>query len=127
MNGRPDNKDHRAGGGNPCLEQTLESYELCCLVETFPTNHENLEDYKRTLKVRCAGVCAGVTLHMCVLLLASVLMLMLTCVCVCVANIYNVCMCSTPTYMQRPLRWVSGVCGWCWHRVCECVGGRMGV
>ena len=24
-----DNKDHRAAGGNPCLEQTLESYELC--------------------------------------------------------------------------------------------------
>ena len=23
-------------GGNPCLEQSLESYELCCLVETFP-------------------------------------------------------------------------------------------
>jgi len=45
-----DNKDHRAGGGNPCLEQTLESYELCCLVETFPNNHEDLEDYKRTLK-----------------------------------------------------------------------------
>jgi len=48
-NGR-DNKDHRAMGGNPCLEQTLESYELCCLVETFPNNHESLEDYKRTLK-----------------------------------------------------------------------------
>ncbi|HJO28645.1 MAG TPA: fused protease/ribonucleoside-triphosphate reductase [Candidatus Poseidoniia archaeon] len=45
-----DNKDHRAAGGNPCLEQTLESYELCCLVETFPNNHESLEDYKRTLK-----------------------------------------------------------------------------
>lgn len=45
-----DDKDHRAMGGNPCLEQTLESYELCCLVETFPDNHEDLEDYKRTLK-----------------------------------------------------------------------------
>ena len=45
-----DNKDHRAMGGNPCLEQTLESYELCCLVETFPDNHTDLEDYKRTLK-----------------------------------------------------------------------------
>ena len=45
-----DNKDHRAMGGNPCLEQTLESYELCCLVETFPNNHDSLEDYKRTLK-----------------------------------------------------------------------------
>ena len=45
-----DDKDHRAMGGNPCLEQTLESYELCCLVETFPDNHDDLEDYKRTLK-----------------------------------------------------------------------------
>ncbi len=45
-----DDKDHRAAGGNPCLEQTLESYELCCLVETFPDNHDSLEDYQRTLK-----------------------------------------------------------------------------
>ena len=45
-----DNKDHRVMGGNPCLEQSLESYELCCLVETFPNNHDSLEDYKRTLK-----------------------------------------------------------------------------
>eukprot|EP01112_Ceratiomyxa_fruticulosa_P011106 TRINITY_DN2989_c0_g1_i1.p1 TRINITY_DN2989_c0_g1~~TRINITY_DN2989_c0_g1_i1.p1 ORF type:complete len:732 (+),score=133.23 TRINITY_DN2989_c0_g1_i1:1283-3478(+) len=45
-----DNKDHRAKGGNPCLEQTLESYEMCCLVETFPHNHTSLEDYKTTLK-----------------------------------------------------------------------------
>ena len=35
-----DNKDHRVAGGNPCLEQSLESYELCCLVETFPNNHD---------------------------------------------------------------------------------------
>ncbi|MBC8427960.1 MAG: HNH endonuclease, partial [Candidatus Pelagibacter sp.] len=33
-----------------CLEQSLESYELCCLVETFPSNHEDLEDYLKTLK-----------------------------------------------------------------------------
>jgi len=46
----PDYKDHRAVGGNPCLEQTLESYELCCLVETFPANHESMEDYLKTLK-----------------------------------------------------------------------------
>jgi ribonucleoside-triphosphate reductase len=45
-----DNKDHRVMGGNPCLEQSLESYELCCLVETFPSNHDSLEDYQRTLK-----------------------------------------------------------------------------
>ena len=45
-----DNKDHRVMGGNPCLEQSLESYELCCLVETFPNNHEDLNDYLKTLK-----------------------------------------------------------------------------
>ena len=45
-----DNKDHRVMGGNPCLEQSLESYELCCLVETFPDNHDSYEDYARTLK-----------------------------------------------------------------------------
>tara|TARA_R110000851_G_scaffold1712_1_gene6657 strand:- start:262 stop:2247 length:1986 start_codon:yes stop_codon:yes gene_type:complete len=50
MNNGPDHKDHRASGGNPCLEQTLESYELCCLVETFPTNHDSLDDYLKTLK-----------------------------------------------------------------------------
>ena len=46
----PNFKDRRAMGGNPCLEQTLESHELCCLVETFPTNHDSLEDYLNTLK-----------------------------------------------------------------------------
>ncbi len=46
----PNNKDERAMGCNPCSEQTLESFELCCLVETFPAHHENLDDYKKTLK-----------------------------------------------------------------------------
>src|SRR6266480_5010270 len=41
----------RARGGNPCLEQTLESYELCCLVETFPSNHASLEDFLDTLQI----------------------------------------------------------------------------
>lgn len=50
MNNGKDFKDHRVEGGNPCLEQSLESYELCCLVETFPHNHESLEDYLITLK-----------------------------------------------------------------------------
>ena len=45
-----DDKDHRVAGGNPCLEQSLESYELCCLVETFPHNHTDLDDYLTTLK-----------------------------------------------------------------------------
>jgi len=46
----PDNKDAKAMGGNPCLEQTLHSAELCCLVETFPHKCDNYEDYQRTLK-----------------------------------------------------------------------------
>lgn len=50
MKDKPDFKDKKVKGGNPCLEQSLESYELCCLVETFPFNHDDLEDYKRTLK-----------------------------------------------------------------------------
>jgi ribonucleoside-triphosphate reductase (thioredoxin) len=50
MRNGKDRKDHRVLGGNPCLEQSLESYELCCLVETFPNNHDNLEDYIKTLK-----------------------------------------------------------------------------
>lgn len=50
MGDAPNWKDRRASGGNPCLEQTLESYELCCLVETFPNNHDTLEDYLTTLK-----------------------------------------------------------------------------
>jgi len=49
MNGVPDRSDWRASGGNPCLEQTLESFELCCLVETFPAKHADLDDFKRTL------------------------------------------------------------------------------
>lgn len=52
MGDAPNFRDKRAKGGNPCLEQTLESYELCCLVETFPQNHVDLDDFKRTLKVR---------------------------------------------------------------------------
>lgn len=51
MGDAPDDKDYRAAGGNPCLEQTLESYELCCLVETFPANHTDLQDFLQTLKV----------------------------------------------------------------------------
>ena len=50
MGDEPNWKDRRASGGNPCLEQTLESYELCCLVETFPNNHDTIEDYLTTLK-----------------------------------------------------------------------------
>ncbi len=44
------NKDHRVAGYNPCAEQSLESYEMCTLVETYLNRHESLEDFKRTLK-----------------------------------------------------------------------------
>jgi len=33
-----------------CGEQSLESYELCCLVESFPSNHESYEEFQDTLK-----------------------------------------------------------------------------
>ena len=35
MNNGTDYKDARVEGGNPCLEQSLESYELCCLFRVF--------------------------------------------------------------------------------------------
>lgn len=37
-------------GFNPCAEQGLKHGELCCLVETFPANHESAEEYFETLK-----------------------------------------------------------------------------
>ena len=42
--------DFLVKGTNPCGEQSLESFEVCCLVETFPARHDNYEDWKRTLK-----------------------------------------------------------------------------
>lgn len=50
MNGERGRYDMRVMGSNPCSEQSLESFELCCLVETFPAHHEDLDDYIRTLK-----------------------------------------------------------------------------
>lgn len=50
MKDEPTGLDYRAAGTNPCGEQTLESFELCCLVETFPARHETYEEYERTLK-----------------------------------------------------------------------------
>ena len=46
----PNNKDHRVAGYNPCAEQSLESYEMCTLVETYLNRHETLDDFKKTLK-----------------------------------------------------------------------------
>lgn len=50
MGDDPDFKDKKAAGVNPCGEQTLESFELCCLVETFPSRHESYEEFQDTLK-----------------------------------------------------------------------------
>ena len=50
MKDEPDYKDKKAAGVNPCGEQTLESFELCCLVETFPSHHDSYEEFRETLK-----------------------------------------------------------------------------
>jgi ribonucleoside-triphosphate reductase (thioredoxin) len=42
--------DAKVAGTNPCAEQSLESFEICNLVETFPSRHSTFEEYKRTLK-----------------------------------------------------------------------------
>jgi ribonucleoside-triphosphate reductase len=46
----PDNRDYRARGVNPCGEQALESQECCTLVETFPVNCADIDDFRQTLK-----------------------------------------------------------------------------
>ena len=51
MSDQPDYKDIKAIGGNPCLEQTLESFEMCCLAETFPSHHNDLEEFLDTLQI----------------------------------------------------------------------------
>jgi ribonucleoside-triphosphate reductase len=43
--------DVNVAGFNPCVEQQLEDAELCCLVETYPAKHENVDDYLKTLKI----------------------------------------------------------------------------
>lgn len=35
---------------NPCAEQILESFELCTLVEVYPTNADNQQDFIETLR-----------------------------------------------------------------------------
>lgn len=50
MNGEADWKDSKVAGANPCVEQSLESWELCCLCELFPTRCTGFEDFLRTIK-----------------------------------------------------------------------------
>lgn len=42
--------DAKVEGCNPCAEQMLESRELCCLVETFPSKCESFMEFKAVLK-----------------------------------------------------------------------------
>ena len=42
--------DSRVLGFNPCAEVSLESYELCNLVELFPSRHASYEEFERTIK-----------------------------------------------------------------------------
>jgi adenosylcobalamin-dependent ribonucleoside-triphosphate reductase len=48
--GRIENIDGKAMGTNPCVEQSLEDRELCNVVEVFPSNCENFEEYMQALK-----------------------------------------------------------------------------
>ena len=43
-------KDYRVNLVNPCGEISLEHGECCNLVETFPSNHETIDEYLNTLK-----------------------------------------------------------------------------
>lgn len=51
MMDEPNWDDAKAEGSNPCVEQTLWDKELCCLVETYPAHHDELQDYMRTLSL----------------------------------------------------------------------------
>lgn len=46
----PDGKDWRALGTNPCAEISLESFELCNLVEVHLDRADSIEDFLRTIK-----------------------------------------------------------------------------
>lgn len=46
----PDYKDKNIIGYNPCTEQPLESFEMCCLVTLHLNNIENKDELKRAIK-----------------------------------------------------------------------------
>ena len=46
----PDYKDIRAQGCNPCAEQTLESMEVCNLVEVFFNQIDNYDEFIKVLE-----------------------------------------------------------------------------
>ncbi|KAJ1720828.1 hypothetical protein LPJ53_004592 [Coemansia erecta] len=48
--GEENARDRRVAGANPCGEQSLESHEACCLVETFPARHATLGEFLETLE-----------------------------------------------------------------------------
>lgn len=50
MADQPTWADARIVGANPCLEQSLEHKELCCLVENFIARHASVEEFLLTLK-----------------------------------------------------------------------------
>lgn len=50
MNHRIDMKDAKIFGCNPCGEVSLESMEMCNLVENFINRHETLDEFMHTLK-----------------------------------------------------------------------------
>jgi ribonucleoside-triphosphate reductase (thioredoxin) len=50
MNGIKDNKDRKLQGINPCGEIPLESGELCCLVEIFPSRITDMKEFLRVIK-----------------------------------------------------------------------------
>lgn len=50
MNNIIDMKDNKLCGTNPCSEISLESYEMCNLVENFLNRHQTLDELTHTLK-----------------------------------------------------------------------------
>lgn len=56
-----DDKDLKAKGLNPCAEAILEDQETCNLSELFPANHDDVDDFKQSIK-HAYMYCKAVTL-----------------------------------------------------------------